>query len=89
MITLESYLMIYLQAMYIWTLIQELQKDLFCYFGVNLNIHSIIFHGYLYYNFTSWGEVTIERAKSLVDCNETLYFYYFEKPPIIIYNKLS
>jgi hypothetical protein len=34
------------------------------------------------------GAITIKGVKTLVDCNEKLYLYYFEKSPIIIYNEL-
>jgi hypothetical protein len=34
------------------------------------------------------GATTIKGVKTLVDYNEKLYFYYFEKSPIIIYNDL-
>jgi hypothetical protein len=34
------------------------------------------------------GVITINGAKSLVESNENLYLYYFEKSPIIIYNEL-
>jgi hypothetical protein len=34
------------------------------------------------------GVITIKGGKEVVECNEKLYFHYFEKTPSIVFNEI-